>query len=34
LIDPGTIVAVDPQFDRIFPPHPQGEKTTKSEGPA
>ncbi|MFY9704514.1 MAG: NADH-quinone oxidoreductase subunit C [Desulfobacterales bacterium] len=34
LIDPGTIVAVDPQFDRIFPPLPQGEKTTKSEGPA
>ena len=34
LIDPGTIVKADPQFDRIFPPHPQGEKTTKSKRPA
>ncbi len=33
LIDLGTIVAVEPQFEQIFPPHPQGEKTTKSEGP-
>jgi NADH-quinone oxidoreductase subunit C len=33
LIDPGTNVAVDPQFEKIFSPHPQGEKTTKSEEP-
>ena len=33
LIDLGTIVAVDPQFEQIFPPHPQGEKATQSEEP-
>jgi NADH-quinone oxidoreductase subunit C len=32
LIDPGPIVAVDPRFDRIFRPPPQGDKTTKDEG--
>jgi NADH-quinone oxidoreductase subunit C len=32
LIDPGTIVAVDPRFDRIFsPPHRKGEEATKNE---
>jgi NADH-quinone oxidoreductase subunit C len=32
LIDPGTIVAVDPQFDRIFTPRPQGEKAAENGG--
>jgi NADH-quinone oxidoreductase subunit C len=32
LIHPGTTVAVDPQFDRIFTPQPQGEKTANNEG--
>jgi len=32
LIDPGTIVAVDPQFDRIFPPQPQGEQAANNGG--
>jgi NADH-quinone oxidoreductase subunit C len=32
LVDPGRMVAVDPRFDRIFPPCPRAEKTTKNEG--
>ena len=32
LVDPGTIVAADPRFDRIFSPQPQSEKTAKDKG--
>jgi NADH-quinone oxidoreductase subunit C len=32
LIDPGPIVAVDPQFDRIFTPWPQGEEAANNGG--
>jgi len=32
LIDPGTIVAVDPSFDQIFPSQPQRADTAKDKG--
>ena len=31
LIDPGTIVSVDPRFERMFPPCPKAEEPTKNE---